>query len=812
MSVKRAVGELNSPRRSIRLQAIEICLQQGNSEEVLQALAARRAVEDDAECALLLEQAENTVRRRLESKSETALERNETEADFEQHDVQGRLKFLLNLSPAGREALARKGLVWLNIAKHPLVISSLLKIFGPYWSESELSRLVGFLADEHLSTRMAALELLVERAPRLILEALPPLLASPEPRVRVMAIQGLAKLDMDEAVRHLENMLLNGDSWAKSAAVRSAFQLPFEALKPSLLKFFAMEANPELLDEAGLLFAINPDPEVPYRLWEVAESSPAAKRDIIKRVLQQACQAIKDAGLIREEFPQFVEKLQKWIYLRSARRFIQDVILRWQESGADQDGLFARIEASFSQAWVRKMWSEALAWPMPETLKARLQALQAAFEEKGGKEPAPTSAGDGSETVSSSAASQAGSADALDLVGIWEFEDRAAAEPRIREIMARADLSDQLFGTAMRAATRLKLSGFVSQAEEGLKRKEPVAVSAALEYLGAFDPDRIFPLLGRYVKHQNGRVKGSAIRILKQYDPAQAISSLRTMLFSSNHELREAALGTVIHFDFALVRPLLVELIRSSPDPVQQANALLLFQANPEVENLFFLYSFGKQLPKAQSELSRRILKENIAFLIETGQLKEADLGRLEQEWSRRWSAEEEKRTKPKPAYALENVISADETGFWRAFSRYVSDLIGIGPSELSFGKRLMQILRQRKRLIIAVCVGIPLLNGVQQWWSERQVQELFKKGKPGTVLSVPLDLYGTVKQVEAKSVMVESSDARAYIVNITPEMGEPPKAGDRFSARVLPLRISPSGHIVARYMTRIGEQKQSGD
>lgn len=85
----------------------------------------------------------------------------------------------------------------------------------------------------------------------MLIDDLPELLNSKDPQIKALAIEGLAKIDKEEALKHLQALLLSADLSDRLAGIQNCPFLPFEMVKPVLLKYFAAENHPELLIRAG---------------------------------------------------------------------------------------------------------------------------------------------------------------------------------------------------------------------------------------------------------------------------------------------------------------------------------------------------------------------------------------------------------------------------------------------------------------------------------------------------------------------------------------------------------------------------------
>ncbi len=372
--------ELESPVRSARLLALQKAFFEGNSEEVLTALELRDLLEDDDECRLLLKQAIQAVRRRLGkvvAELQPAFDPAALHHRYQAAGSADRLLLLEDLDSRQRSALASRALDWFTHEREPALQAALIRMFGEFWPAGRLDLIVARIHDPSLSVRLAALGVLVKRAPHLIAADLEALAGADDPGVRALAIRGLFALEPSRGLASLSGMLLSPDPAQRRTALNVCLALPFEQVKPLVLQFIALESDTELILHAGRSFQLNPDVDSPYRLWEIAEESSPAKSAVVRRVLQGVCEAISTSNLLGEErkFHEYYQQLQEWIYRKAAGRFVQDCInrLTQEEEGGETPELAAAVRKHMRFAPVRAAFEEALGWPLAEPLRDRLR-------------------------------------------------------------------------------------------------------------------------------------------------------------------------------------------------------------------------------------------------------------------------------------------------------------------------------------------------------------------------------------------------------------------------------------------------------
>jgi hypothetical protein len=635
------ISDLSNPFPAFRVFALEQAIKTGSSRELLDALEARQHQERHEECLLLLGYAIPAVKDRLTPGTSSFGSPPPSLADLPDRFLQGnayqRFTLLLHLDQKAVQELLPLSGSWFQAEKDPIVAAQILRQFGDSWSLQEIPLIQGFLHSPRISLQVAALEVLTRRAPTLLSEYLPRLLTDADPRIQSLAIKGLAELDPDAAIAHFEQMLRSADPICRSSALRISIFLPFDRLKPLLLAFLAAEKDPALLEKAGLLFQHNPDLEVPFHLWEIADSAPPEKVELLKTIIQGACQNLRHSGVLKEDFPEFIERLKSWIQQRSAAKFVQECLAFFQNPDEKlRPEVEARIRQSLRKETCRQAFHQALDWPIAASLKTFLQTLLQSHlppppraptlaPEKASPAPGPSdplleiSAAPPLPDFAPAPVAGGPGGRIMDIVS-WPADQSDSLRSELTRVFQDGSSDDALQASGLRAARKFGFSDFLGSAQSALRKGDPHLVSAALEYINTFDRDHFLPRLGKYLNSPHPRIKGTAIRILKDLDVSQAVSALKAMLSQGDPNQHKAALACMIHFDFFLVRSVLTEFLVRNSHTDLLGGGLCFFQANPELENLFSLFSIEKACADADTRTILREEQEKLAHtLIITG-------------------------------------------------------------------------------------------------------------------------------------------------------------------------------------------------
>ena len=252
--ILKALGDTHP---SVRLQAVDRLLQAlPFGPELERILAERLQVERDEECLSLLRHACEAVRQTLEKPGylRTTDPERETTVDFPSLPLPDRLRFLQGLRRESLRFFADQAPEWFLQEKNPIIAAALVKVFGKTWPSDRLQELATKLLSYPGSVRMAVLDLLIEKRPDALVRYLPKLLATRDPKLHLMAIRGLFKIDAPEALKYLEFFLYHEQRPEREMAILDLFHIPFSDIKPALFAFFTVESDLRLLEKAGALF------------------------------------------------------------------------------------------------------------------------------------------------------------------------------------------------------------------------------------------------------------------------------------------------------------------------------------------------------------------------------------------------------------------------------------------------------------------------------------------------------------------------------------------------------------------------------
>ena len=807
------------PVKSFRIFALEEILRSGGCPEILSALKEIQATEDDPDCSILISNAIAAVQAQLNgSKSVKTIDVNDT-SDFlgkwKEADDSLRMHIISNL-PAKLPKDIRTLGPELVEGCSALVTARIIRTLSRNWPEDKYAIITNYLHSDSLVLKLASLRTLVHLKPDLLLNDLPELLASSDPEIKALAIRGLVKIDKDEALNHLQALLLSPTKTERLAGIQNCPFLPFDIVKPLLLKYFAAETNPELLIKAGWIIEMNPDVEVPFTLFEIAERSPTNKAKLVKSVLNESVNLLNKSGILGDKFALYTRKLQTWVVKRNALRFARQIIARLDGENVAPE-IEQKIIVTIKQPIVKEALTEAMNWPISDLVKSRIAKYLGIkkTEEKTAQEkekpvqatekPLKTEEQPKPEIQAKPEVSEVKTQDysLLEMLAIITPEKAAEKFDKIVLILTNKKSSPELKVAVLQCFTRCKLNGVEDIATRLINSHDISVATAAVEYLGIVNPDCIFPYLGQCLKVSDVGMKSAALGILKNYDYNQAISSLRAMMYSTDNTQQNMAMECIGQFDFALVRDMLTEFLCLDYHETLLDAGLCHFAANPSADNVYSLYKIEQAHPGRIAEQARALREacpvptEEMAESLDEGNTEKKDSKVKEEteeikavkeakeaELKERLRIEKEKKASKRPAYAYRATVDIPER-------TSKQQLIAIWEGLSAFVKS--------KALPISIIAFLIIAPSVYYFFIYTP-ESAAVKSKGGAVICDPVVIEGKVASVDNGVVFIKATNDLTYILVPLKDGWKIPELGKLIRGLVVPYRKTDKGEIAAHF------------
>ncbi|MBF0410657.1 MAG: hypothetical protein HQM10_25155 [Candidatus Riflebacteria bacterium] len=650
--LQKIKDEISSPVLSVRLKTLEQLLSEfHDNDQIMELLKERYKLESDYECKKLIMHAIEIFGQSIIKKAEKRAVRldNFKKEEFVLLSDYERLLFFREISGKDAGKIAHLAPELLAAEKNPFVAAALIKTFSRLWPHENLKDLASNLLSSSSSVQMAILDLLINISPQSLTRYLPKLLTSGDPRLHLFAIRGMAKIDLPEALLHLEEFLFSQEKSGREVAILDLFHFPFIEIKPVLLKYFAFESDLKLLEMAGSLFEINPDPEVPFKLWEIAEDSFLEKAQTLKTIVQSACKVIKDSGILADNYDSYMLKLKEWVQRHKAQRFVQDTIIKLKAtSSSEWDDFTSRIHAAMKIKFCFEAFKMAINWTIDPAIKEYLQKLIQEVEVQSIKIQDDRKPAQDYFTLSKSER-------------VRYFTENTDESEEIRQSKLKIALevinNDKFdFGEkalALRRCGKAKYSGLGAIANKWLNCSNDELQTAAMDYLVETDNERLYPQLEKLIKNSSIKVQIEAIKILQKSDPKYSLSHVKLLLGKKNQTSQEVGLAALGNYNFPLVRDILFDFLTDQISDSFFDSGLFLFQTNPDRENLYYLYRLEKKTSNKRTNQVNNVRKQMISNLISLDIIKQNAIAKLESEWQLRFEKEHASlNDSPKP-YSL---------------------------------------------------------------------------------------------------------------------------------------------------------------
>lgn len=794
------IDDLKAPIKSFRIFALEEVIRTGASPQLLAALEEISRFEDDAECSMLISHAISSVKSRLAgsqaSPAASLSEHSDFMAAWEKADENERMRILSDLPTRLPKGLRTLGPDLIIAESSSVIIARIIRVFCRTWPEEKFSQIASYLDSASLTLKLAALRTIVHMKPELLVNDLPALLSAKDPQIKALAIRGLVKVDKEEALNHLQALLLSSDLSDRLAGIQNCPFLPFEMVKPVLLKYFAAENHPELLIRAGWILEMNPDVQVPFKLFEIVERSPARKAELVKSILNEAVKLLEKSGILGNQFAAYTRKLQNWVAKRNALRFTRQTVAKLDSEKIDSE-LDQTMRHGLRQAVIVEAFREALSWPVSETVKSRISAYLKSAETTAiaASKTAAVSPAEVKETGKGKSAPKPAltvnfknvdDQKMIEILAALDTEAVKPAMPAIFEMISARETSVDVKIAAFHCLSRLRAKGLEEIAVKLINNQSTGLATAAVEYLGEVDPDAIFPYLGQCLKVADIRMKSVALGILKNFDFNQAVSSLNAMLRSSDPEQQKMAIQCMEQFDFALIREQLTDyLCRCDHENLAEAG-LCHFAANPAPENVYSLYKIEKAHEGRIAEQARQLREscrvaggEAIADSPQSGNDTEQVAEETLQE---RWQIEQDKKKSRKPAYAYRS--PADEV---KLTPRQTIETLIFTLKEFASARSSWIALA----ILVAFAAGFYALF----------VPHGTDSG-PATGGAIIVDQFvreGTVKRVVNAAIEIETTQGEKFVLTPAREGYRVPAIGTKLRVSLVPFRKGPDNSYLAR-------------
>jgi HEAT repeat protein len=807
--------DLAAPFPSIRLFALEEIIRSGDSTEILELLATFQSKEGDEECRLLFDYALTAVKSRLQP---VAAERFKTaEAFLEAFQIAPsaqKFHFLNTLDRKLQKEAATAMIPLLQTESHIAVFSKIVKTFAPFWPPEVLGTLKPYLRSSSTNVRMAVLEVFVQKAPGILKRDLPRLLKQKDTIIRSLAIRGLSQIDLPASLEHFEHLLLEGDAQDKRLLLQQAIYFPFAAIRPILLKSLAAETDMGLLESCSLLLENNPDLETPPRIMSLAEKSVPPKSAFFHALFDRCCRQILKTGLLQAEEKEYLQEL----YLLHERYKLEEEVLadvqRLAGKTGPKDPIFRKVQECLRDPEYHRIFAKNLELPWSEGIRTKLAAVLQAVPPPGSDQTAeraalttdrpPSPSVEESDTATFSLAGKDEKLSNADIpappptseltrrIASLTAQELIAESSHFKSLLQGKETTDEVIAITFKALCHSRIEGFVSEAKAALNSSHPQTLVYALTYTSFFDLAFFLSQISRFLHHESLLVKRSTVKALKEVEPKAALALIREMVFSGDVKCQKDAVACMVSFDFSLIRDLAAEIPTLTNDQDVFSMVMILFQSNPQPENLFTLYSLEKKvLTPSWAESLRLVREQNRADLLRLGLGKQRAGSLREEELAERYLREKAQKAGPSEKYSFQEVFHPSfRSSLWNSVTEAFDD-IRLRSSALAafIAKSFWGKLGTGLFLLFVLAILFFSFSDGEKAPSQTDVP----------LVSPRLKISGTVTKPGKMGITVETSAGETYFLKpATGQFAQEFSPGENVEADVVPFRGNSPKNLTA--------------
>jgi hypothetical protein len=425
-----------------------------------------------------------------------------------------------------------------------------------------------------------AIALLEAHAPDLIKTQMENIFALGDLSIVLKGIRALVRTDPQLALSFLEEHLESPQPLVRQKALRELLLIPFEDSMAILTRFLGREDKPLLMVIAGLVFAINPHPVLPLKLYDLLFVSRGIKRQILEELVRQTVQSLHQAQILNQPIEDYISSLKREIEKRKA-------------------------------AWQRKLAAENARNADPEIQRLAQEQLRSvpARPEK----PLPV---DKETKEKSPATAEADSPSAVSPATICPESFAKLEKPaqigllnRIRKEQLFSSLRPVLLAILKSPLPKPVLCELIALfggegikedaivLDEIMKRGDSAILCAGIRALSLLDPDALQLQVNRYLQSEDPFIKVAALEFYLGADKESGLGILRSMLTSPAPKMRQTALSLIPRLDFPTAEPLLISMFRNEAISDLRNQAGFLLVADLTWDGLFAVYEIASRQP-----------------------------------------------------------------------------------------------------------------------------------------------------------------------------------------------------------------------
>jgi len=809
---KELISQLNSDKRSVKIQAIVKLTRAGKSEQAIRALLPFLSC-DDRELSFFANQAAGKIAERIKVDLKQ-LSGNEPvastidEASTEQTTMAPSRETFLNARKDQAEELL--DLIRNSPEKIP---DEAMPAVGAFLSRHGGISDAGFierqLLKDNSNLALPFINAAESIAPAILPRVLPNLLASNEPLVRSRSVSALRKIDPDEAERHFSDLLSSRNPENRLAAIGIGFLFPFDRVKGYILSMLPDEKDQEVLTACQTVLASNPDVDTALSILDCIDAVATAQKPMLTLIFRTVCQALAATGLLPSEqaTPDAMIKLWKQQRLQS---FLFD--LEIQLSFADDQkkaSIICWIEKNRQHTKVQELIERLGKNPQTEDVFRQLNrhlSIESVTPPSGLPDPVKsskvTTTADNETAAAPSALSEnpvEGNRQqsyapgiiqklrSLEIEGFgqnkaWIMKEALSGEPTIR-------------AEALNALLRIHPDGkLIDLAKEAFNCESIEVRTSAFKILERLDPDYLKDKISLLLQETDPNLRIRAVRFGIKYKQDESIEALKRLLKSEEQSVRSNAISCLAICPFNATFKLLMDQLDREDHPVIAKQIASILLSNPSKALLKALDNITKTANPAVSMVISQTRNDLFDLVAQLPEVSEPEPQPTAPEEEKPYSVskvrEIARRSKDwKPGYKADK----DDKGDGKTSQVNWQMLISGSVLLIFLGLLPIMLLSDRGQ------TDIPPGKTSQEWRTG-------ERGNPTRVaipdkfrMNRPCSLSGTIEKLVSDESLVMVHENQKIMIKFEFAASKEYNVGDKINVTIIPYRVNPHGIILSR-------------
>lgn len=819
LNISELKNELAAPIKSIRIFAVEKCFKLEPSLELIKILEERLKVEDDEECQILLNHCVEYLKSQSNNKNYTFCDlsiQDDIVHRFLNLSISEKIKNIKTLKNSSKGNIKYIFSI-LEREENPFVLSEIVRNFAYNFNKDQLQLLIDlFKKHNFLSVRLAILEVLSNIYPESIKKEIPKLLISEDPKLRLLAIKTLSKFDLSSALEYLEEYLFNSDINYRKLALQSLILFPFELVNKLLVNYISFESDISQLRLAIDILLSNPEPNVIYKIYELAENTlEKEKSELLRSSCNELIEIIRKSNILENKFEEFYHSINLWFCKRkvykcinsfykkflddyenfsleefcnelakieNSRNIILEVVKIWTINKEFKDILFNvcnlltdNLANNDNEKSNIKFIEKSLIEQQPKGKLSENQNIRINNKEK--------------ETLSSikDIWTNLSLTQKVRLIALSKPNEILENKNFFHEVMISDNEHKEVKAAILKSFKKCNIGLYKDLAINFLNSSVPQLVAAAIEYLEEFDFDTLTIHIGKLLNSESQSIRVLALKVLLKIDKFSALSAFKAMLKSKLAFEQSVAVGCAVYFDFNIIRDSLYTFLLQNPDYKLFEGVIFLFQANPELENLYYLYKLEKKFSSDTNklELIKKVKINTYNMLCETLIIKDKSLENLEADFEKKFLEESKKQKSSKEVDLLQDI---KETNYKKL-------------TNFGFQINYINWTEYWKKTKILYLFAILLMLSIQLYYNyylDKSTEEQVQKSKSVPLLAIPVYVIGTLIKLDKVNMVWIFTDEnyKNYSLKFNNPNFYLPYENTKVKLRILPLRLDENNVI----------------